>query len=214
MQHMPTQGLSWYEWFEGVREVLVGNGDANPVAVLQAIDQVRAAAPTGPFVNVQHNTLQPKNGEVVFLDGNVVVHGDVVLSGRQEVVVVTSDLTADGDIVALGDDYSLIFVCGTLRARRIISTGEVVALGGIEASDLYWGSRSDYSTYAPRLAAPQVFQTEQRGDFLGMLEAQNVATGFKIAAAEAERLERDLQSSTQWPRLEAWLSENPILTKP
>ncbi len=86
------------------------------------------------------------------------------------ILVVLGDLHVTGGVVAASGDYLAIVVRGQLCVDRLYVTGDVIALGGIEA-ELWWGRGNDYSTYTPRLKT-NTYISEDRGDIIDTCTAQ------------------------------------------
>jgi len=110
-------------------------------------------------------------GETLAFEAREVhVTGNLVLADQARLYV-AGNLKVDGNVVAVNFDYTLLFVGGTLEAKNLLGSGELVALGGIQVQGVAWTFYNDYSTYTDVLRARTVVQ-DDRSEFVGEVHAE------------------------------------------
>jgi hypothetical protein len=100
--------------------------------------------------------------------GDLVVDGDLVNNG---VLVVTGDLTVRGAYLGPPFDYSLAAVGGTMRARDVSTSGEILVGERLEASRIVHLLYNDYSSILPVLKT-KALVIEDNFPALGTVEAE------------------------------------------
>lgn len=129
--------------------------------------------------------------QVLFVPGDAVIEGNLVLPPRA-LVVVSGQLRVSGAIVEKEDlDYTLVAAGKALRAKNLYTSGEVFCAGPVTVDDCAWLQGNDYGTIAPRLAARVLIQND-RGD--------------RILKVKASRRWDDFLEDDSVPKLASWLN--------
>jgi hypothetical protein len=153
-------------------------------------DDKQAAITTKPALEIE-----PDKSLAVI--GDLVVEGDLVNHG---VLVVTGDLTVSGAYLGAAFDYSLAAVGGTLRARDVSASGEILVCERLEANRVVHLFYNDYSSILPVVKA-KALVIDDNFPALGTVDAELRIRGAPtdeqlraIFGASAEGLTDDEES--------------------
>jgi len=111
-----------------------------------------------------------------FFPGDVLIRGNLEL-GEQSIFVVAGNLKVEGNILARTADYNLVAAGGTLSARNLLTSGEVIVGKRLVVQDCAYLIGNDYSTLAP-LAKAGVLVQMDRGDSFGTVQASHRHSGL------------------------------------
>ncbi len=141
--------------------------------------------------------LQIDQGGTIAVVGDLVVEGDLVNDG---VLVVTGDLTIGGAYIGPPFDYSLAAVGGTMRARDVSTSGEILVGERLEADRVIHLLYNDYSCVLPTVKT-RALVIDDNFPALGTVEADVQIDGIpsdeqlrSLFGAAADKLAEDDES--------------------
>ena len=122
-------------------------------------------------------------GDLTISDTAQVILGNAIISGTVQnnaALIVFGDLTIEG---IYGDEawgYSLLAVGGTIRARGVISFGEMFICGDLLVSEVVHGYYNDYSLVVGGALRTKVLLEEYHHIHCSALEAQQTVSLYDI----------------------------------
>ncbi len=147
--------------------------------------KARALVPAGDASTMRCPQLVLVKNESLVVPGDLHVAGPLLLE-LGSCLYVLGSCVVDGFVYSPGLQYSLFMVRGTLRARTILTAGEVFALEGLSA-DVLIGQYNDHSTYAPTIEC-QKYLACDRYDVFDELHAAQSFTNPDAFENELEHL--------------------------
>lgn len=162
-------GDEFYESYERLRDLLARESHG-PDRFAEASEKLPGASGSD---KLSSELVISENGFRTF-EGDLEVVGDLVLEDGA-ILFVPGNLTVAGALVCRGY-YTLVLVGGKMEVEAVWSSGEIAALGGIEAQRVFWTYRNDYSAYAPTLRTP-LYIAEDRVDSIDEIEVEERIQG-------------------------------------
>lgn len=100
--------------------------------------------------------------DIVVVDGDLRLDGDLITFKEKLCgLMVLGDLVVDGRYEDSGDPNTGVFVQGNLRAKSVITSGELVVLGDVDAGDALVGDYNDFGAKLRGAVRAKVFVPEQ-----------------------------------------------------
>lgn len=125
------------------------------------------------------------DGEVRCFRGDLTIDGDLLL-GPRAICVVVGDLQLAGSLLADETDYTLLAVGGSMRARGVMTRGELLVGGSLVVTEVVYLYRDDCSSRIGEVRARTLLENDSV-DTIGRVRVQQRFIE-PLAAQRPERL--------------------------